>query len=629
MNVLLGLIPIIPFAGFLILALAGSRLSSRMIAFTGTFTVGLAAVLSLVVGFSYLDDFADGASVSIKLWEWLKVGDLEVDFSLRLDSLSMVFIFVITFVGFLIHLFSIEFMKGDEGYARFFAYMNLFVSSMLILVLADNLLLLYFGWEGVGLCSYLLIGFWYKEPLNGYAARKAFIVTRIGDVAMLLGLLLLFTTLGTLNIGEIMTRVLSEWSAGNNVAFWASILLLGGAVGKSAQLPLHTWLPDAMAGPSPVSALIHAATMVTAGVYLIARTHVLFVLSPVIMSMVAVIGALTLLMAGFAAAAQHDLKRILAYSTISQIGYMFLALGVGAWSAAIFHFMVHAFFKALLFLSAGAVILLLNDEHDIFRMGGLRKRMPVIFRTFLAGSASLSALPLITAGFYSKDAILWFSWASDKGSYFLWLGGVVGAFITSLYTFRMVFITFFGEIKTMPSKTPGKLMKVPLVILAILSLTAGFIELPESLGRIHLFTGFLHHVLPGIEVTAERSTEVLFQVITALISLSGIYLAYLLFYRKSSFAESFSHSKINGFFLHGWQFDRLYDLLFVKPFVWLSEIDRNDLFDLVSKQISRMIIKINKLLSVTQNGLLRWYVVAIAIGIVVIMTILTFDQVKI
>ena len=313
------------------------------------------------------------------VWEWINAGNLKVDISFSLDALSLVFCFVITFVGFLIHLYSIGFMAKDEGFTRFFAYMNLFVGSMLVLVLADNILLMYLGWEGVGLCSYLLIGFWYKEPQNGYAARKAFIITRIGDTAMIIGIFILFLNFGTVNINELMQQASAKWAAGSSIAVLTAALLLGGALGKSAQLPLQTWLPDAMAGPSPVSALIHAATMVTAGVYLIARTHVLFSLAPVIQSAIAIIGALTLLLAGFSALAQHDLKRILAYSTISQIGYMFLALGVGAWSAAVFHFMIHAFFKALLFLGAGVVILVLDEEHDIFKMGGLRKKMPVVF----------------------------------------------------------------------------------------------------------------------------------------------------------------------------------------------------------------------------------------------------------
>src|SRR5689334_4138613 len=335
-------------------------------------------------------------------------------------------VLVVCWVGFLIHLYSTEFMREEEGYSRFFAYMNLFVGSMLMLVLADNLLLLYLGWEGVGLCSYLLIGFWYKDPANGRAARKAFVVTRVGDAVMAVGLFLLFTNLGTLQIQPLMQQASQQWTVGSSLVVAAAALLLGGAVGKSAQLPLQTWLPDAMAGPTPVSALIHAATMVTAGVYLVARTHVLFSLAPSVQLVVAIIGAATLLLAGFSALVQQDIKRVLAYSTISQIGYMFLALGVGAWSAAIFHLMTHAFFKALLFLGAGVVILAMHEEHDMFKMGGLRRPLPVTFWTFLIGAASLSALPLITAGFYSKDLILWSAWSSPSGSTWLWAGGLVG-----------------------------------------------------------------------------------------------------------------------------------------------------------------------------------------------------------
>ena len=295
-----------------------------------------------------------------------------------------------------------------------------------------------------------------------------------------------------------MQQASAKWVTGSSIAVLTAALLLGGALGKSAQLPLQTWLPDAMAGPSPVSALIHAATMVTAGVYLIARTHVLFSLAPVVQTAIAIIGALTLLIAGFSALAQHDLKRILAYSTISQIGYMFLALGVGAWSAAVFHFMIHAFFKALLFLGAGVVILVLDEEHDIFKMGGLRKKMPVVFYTFLIGSASLSALPLITAGFYSKDQILWYSFSSQSGNSLLWLAGITGALLTALYSFRMIFITFYGEAKTQPTFLPGKLMTVPLIILAVLSLVGGFIELPASIGNIHLFSNLVDNTLPAV-----------------------------------------------------------------------------------------------------------------------------------
>ena len=511
-------------------------------------------------------------------------------------------------------------MARDEGFTRFFAYMNLFVGSMLILVLADNILLMYLGWEGVGLCSYLLIGFWYKVPVNGYSARKAFIITRIGDTALIIGIFILFLNFGTFNIQELMQLATEKWVTGSSIAILTAALLLGGALGKSAQLPLHTWLPDAMAGPSPVSALIHAATMVTAGVYLIARTHVLFSLAPIVQSAIAIIGALTLLLAGFSALSQHDLKRILAYSTISQIGYMFLALGVGAWSAAVFHFMIHAFFKALLFLGAGVVILVLNEEHNIFRMGGLRKKMPLVFITFLIGAASLSALPIITAGFYSKDLILWYSFSSQSGSILLWIAGIVGAFLTALYSFRMIFLTFYGEAKTEPSFKPGNLMTVPLIILAILSLIGGFVEMPGSLGNIHLFSNLVDNTLPGITVKADSIQELLFESLSAIIAMTGIYLAYIFYYKRPALAESFNRSRVNNFFEKGWGFDKLYDILFVKPIVWLAETDKNDFFDWWSIGLSRLTVLISRLVSITQNGNLRWYLMSFVIGIALILT---------
>jgi NADH-quinone oxidoreductase subunit L len=511
-------------------------------------------------------------------------------------------------------------MKNDEGFTRFFAYMNLFVGSMLILVLANNILLMYLGWEGVGLCSYLLIGFWYKEPQNGYAARKAFIITRIGDTAMIIGIFILFLSFGTVNINELMQQASAKWVSGSSIAVITAALLLCGALGKSAQLPLQTWLPDAMAGPSPVSALIHAATMVTAGVYLIARTNILFSLAPVVQTAIAIIGALTLLLAGFSALAQHDLKRILAYSTISQIGYMFLALGVGAWSAAIFHFMIHAFFKALLFLGAGVVILVLNEEHDIFKMGGLRKKMPVVFYTFLIGSASLSALPLVTAGFYSKDQILWYSVSSQSGSIILWLAGIFGAFLTALYSFRMIFITFYGEAKTELSFLPGKLMTVPLIILSVLSLVGGFVELPASIGNIHLFSNLVDNTLPAIVTKEKEYSELLFQMLSGVIALTGIYIAYLIYYKKPSLSAPFSHSRLNKFFEKGWGFDKLYDTLLVRPIVWLSVIDKNDFIDLWNIGLSRLALLFNQILSKTQNGKLRWYLLSFVIGIAIILT---------
>jgi len=620
MSTLISLIPAIPFLSFLILALLGHRMSRKVVGIIGAGSIGIIAILTFIAGVGFLISLPDIKSYSVNIWEWINAGNLKVDISFSLDALSLVFCFVITFVGFLIHLYSIEFMAKDEGFTRFFAYMNLFIGSMLVLVLADNILLMYLGWEGVGLCSYLLIGFWYKEPANGYAARKAFIITRVGDTAMIIGIFILFLNFGTVNISELMRLASANWVAGSSIAVLTAALLLGGALGKSAQLPLQTWLPDAMAGPSPVSALIHAATMVTAGVYLIARTHVLFSLAPVVQSAVAIIGALTLLIAGFSALAQHDLKRILAYSTISQIGYMFLALGVGAWSAAVFHFMIHAFFKALLFLGAGIVILVLDEEHDIFKMGGLRKKMPVVFYTFLIGSASLSALPLITAGFFSKDQILWYAYSSQTGSVLLWLAGIVGAFLTALYSFRMIFITFYGEAKTQPTFLPGKLMTYPLIILSVLSIVGGFIELPSSIGSIHLFSRLVENTLPVVVTKAAENKELLFQALSSLIALSGIYLAYIIYIKKPSLSAPYSHSKINRYFEKGWGFDKLYDTLFVRPIVWLSVVDKNDFFDLWSKGLARLALFLNRVLSTAQNGKLRWYLLSFVIGIAIILT---------
>ncbi len=620
MKILIGLIPALPLLSFVIIALSGRLLPKKGVAILGVGSVAMSALITILSGIMFLSSASAGDSITSTLYTWVSTGGFTAKVSLILDPLALVFCFVITFVGALIHLYSVEFMNEDEGFGRFFAYMNLFAGSMLILVLADNLLLLYLGWEGVGLCSYLLIGFWYKDPVNGYAAKKAFIVTRIGDTAMILGLFLLFVSFGTSDIQELMQEVSLKWATGSPLAVTAALLMLGGALGKSAQLPLQTWLPDAMAGPSPVSALIHAATMVTAGVYLIARTHVLFACTPVIMTAVAAIGAATLLIAGFSALAQTDLKRVLAYSTISQIGYMFLALGIGAWSAAVFHFMIHAFFKALLFLSGGAVIHLLNDEHNIFRMGGLRKKMPVIFFTFLIGGASLSALPLVTAGFYSKDQILWFGWSSAAGSPWLWLAGIAGALLTSLYTFRLIFIVFFGETRTEPDHKPGLLITLPLIILAVLSLAGGFIEMPENIGPVHLFSRLFDQVLPTVRLDESRNRELAFQILSAVVTLGGVWLAYRLFYKSSAFADRFRASRLSDFFRSGLGFDKIYNMLFVRPVVWLSEIDRKDIIDLIYTGIAGIAGYSHFLLSRTQNGKLRWYAIALTVGIVIILT---------
>jgi NADH-quinone oxidoreductase subunit L len=626
---LLWTIPALPFTGSLILILVGAGLPRKTIAAVGVGSIGISALATLLLGVKFLSSPPDGFAFSQSLWTWMDVGGFKPEIAFRLDALSLVFIFVITFVGFWIHLYSSEFMQDEEGYSRFFAYMNLFVGSMLTLVLADNLLLLYLGWEGVGLCSYLLIGFWYKDPANGAAARKAFIVTRVGDTSMAIGLFLLVKHFSTLNIQSVMQLAGRDWTIGSGVAVATAALLLGGALGKSAQLPLQTWLPDAMAGPSPVSALIHAATMVTAGVYLIARTHVLFELAPVVQTAVAVIGAATLLVAGFSALTQVDIKRTLAYSTISQIGYMFLALGVGAWSAAIFHFVIHAFFKALLFLGAGVVILAMHHEHNMFKMGGLKKHMPVVFWTFLIGSASLASLPLVTAGFYSKDMILWFAWSSTKGSPWLWSAAITGALLTALYTFRMVFVTFYGKEKQHPHYLPGWQMRTPLLVLAVFSIVGGFVELPESLGHVTLFSTLTKSIVPAVEVMSKHThLELWLQMIASFVALSGVLMAWLFYSKNPQWRDRMAKagfvSVLRAFFLSGWGFDILYETLFIKPFVWLAHKNRNDAIDWIYTGIVILNRSINGFLSWTQNGRLRWYAMSITLGAIIIVTIVVF-----
>jgi NADH-quinone oxidoreductase subunit L len=620
---LLWLVPVCPLVGFLILAILGGRISHIAVAVIGAGSVAISTILSLMIAVSFIRVPPPNNSYLQIIWTWMSVEHFRPTVGFYLDALSLVMVLVVTFVGLVIHIYSAEFMACDEGYSRFFAYMNLFIASMLILVLADNLLFLYLGWEGVGLCSYLLIGFWYEDPSNAKAAIKAFLVTRVGDTAMTIGLFLLFVSFGTLQIQPLMQKI-AQYPAGSAVCVAAAALLLGSALGKSAQLPLQTWLPDAMAGPTPVSALIHAATMVTAGVYLIARTHVLFTQAPVIQSAVAVIGAATLLLAGFSALTQHDIKRVLAYSTISQIGYMFLALGVGAWAAAIFHFMIHAFFKSLLFLSAGVVIIALDHEHNIFKMGGLRRQMPLAFYTFLIGCASLSAIPVVTAGFYSKDMILSQVWFSQMGGPSLWFAGLVGAFLTSVYSFRALFIVFCGEKKTDASYCSGIGMALPLVILAILAIIGGLINLPPTLGNAERFSRFLHSALPALAPgeTTLREQYMLLSISSA-VSLAGLYCAYLLFLQKPQLADDIVRSKfgtiLHRFWFSDWGFDWLYDKVFVQPYVWFARFDKNDFIDSFFNGIGRLNEGLHYILAATQNGNVRWYVAVIVLGTVLIL----------
>jgi NADH-quinone oxidoreductase subunit L len=604
MTELLWLIPALPLASAIVLVFAGAVLPARAVPLFGVGSVGASAICVLLTVLGW-----QGEPISQQLWTWMQVGNFDAGVSFYIDGLTLVMMSVITGVGFLIHLYSAEFMAGDESYARYFAYLNLFVTAMLVLVMADNLLLLYFGWEGVGACSYLLIGFWHFDAANGTAARKAFIVTRAGDAAMALGLFLLFAELGTLDIQALVSAAGMQWEVGNSTAILATALLLGGAVGKSAQLPLHTWLPDAMAGPTPVSALIHAATMVTAGVYLVARTHELFLLAPPTLMAVAVIGLLTLLLAAFAALNQNDIKRILAWSTISQIGYMFLGLGVGAWAAGIFHLMTHAFFKALLFLAAGAIIHCLHHEHDIRRMGGLRSRLPVVFASFVIGAAALSALPL-TSGFYSKDLIVLAAFEVPGVGPLLWVGALLGAFLTALYSFRMVFIVFFGKAQTLPERQPGPAMAMPLSVLCVFSLAGGWIAIP------------VQAVFPA---PAEGHPSFTIEAISIAVPVLGVALAYALFHGRQISADGLVQSApgqwLHRFWNEGWRFDALYELLWVKPYLAVTALLKSEPVDRAYNGVVALCRGLYQGLSATQSGRLRQYATVMVAGIIILLGI--------
>jgi NADH-quinone oxidoreductase subunit L len=594
------------------------RISQRIVAIVGVGSVGLSALVTAYVGY----DFASQPDAVVRhtetLWTWMQIGAFAPTFAVKLDALSLTMLAVVTGVGFFIHLFSVWYMRGDDDFARFFSYMNLFVASMLFLVLADDLLFLYFGWEGVGLCSYLLIGFWYKVPANCDAARKAFIVTRIGDASMIIGLFVLYRAFGTLNIDAILTAAPQTWGAGAPLATLACLLLVGGAVGKSAQLPLQTWLPDAMAGPTPVSALIHAATMVTAGVYLIARMEPLFALSPFALQCVGAIGAITLLLAGFTALMQTDIKRILAYSTMSQIGYMFLAEGVGAYDGAMFHLMTHAFFKALLFLSAGSVILAMHHEQDIFKMGGLRTQLPFAFTSMLIGTLALTAFPF-TSGYYSKDEILHAAYLT--GHHDLWLAGLLGAFLTALYSFRLIFVVFFGPERwrsghgAEPHSSGGLSHYVPLVALGVLALGGGLVHPP------------LAQLLPAPHATREASRLVEHLPLAA--TLGGIALSWFLFLRAphvpAALATHPATAWLGALWRNAWGFDALYDRLFVRPFVFLSGITRNDPVDGAMNLVPTTLAGLSVLATATQNGNLRWYAAVAGAGLCLLTGMVAFS----
>lgn len=637
MNERFWIIPLFPLAGFLLLGLLGKKLSTRAISLIACGSVGLSFAGALLSFQALLRVPPESRFFSHTLFTWIAAGAFQADFAFGFDPLSAVMVLLITGVGLLIHIYSIGYMHGDPGYSRFFTYLNLFLFAMLTLVMAENYLLLFVGWEGVGLCSYLLIGFWFEKPSASAAGKKAFLVNRIGDAAFLLGLFLLFSQFGTLDFRSIESAMITDpqrFPVENGVIgglTLTALLLFAGAAGKSAQIPLFVWLPDAMEGPTPVSALIHAATMVTAGIYLVARSAALFLHAPLAMETVAVTGMLTAVFAATIALVQRDIKRVLAYSTISQLGYMFAAVGIGAFTAGMFHLVTHAFFKALLFLGAGSIIHGLGGQQDLFHMGNLRKAMPWTFAVMPAGMLAIAGFPGFS-GFFSKDEILWKLFSS--GHSLLWVAGLGGAVMTAFYTARLLFLAF-GERQSGPAEkfhaaheSPA-VMIVPLVLLAGLSVLGGWIGLPSWLGSNHL-EDFLSPVFPAhMNASHEVNThggEITAAVLSSLLAILGIGFAALLYLSRrldpAYLAERFPF--LYRLFCHKYWVDELYQAVLVQPCLWISEhilwrYWDQDVIDGLVNGTGRMLEAAGNRLRRMQNGSVRDYAAWICTGAIFIL----------
>lgn len=621
-----------PLVGFLINGFRYKKHSANLAGGIATAMAVVSFICSLFLVFDLINMPAESRSIAIKFFDWIKVADLGIDMGFVIDQISAIMILIITGVGSLIHLFSIGYMHHDKGAAKYFAYLNLFLFNMLLLVLGDNLLVMFIGWEGVGLCSYLLIGFWFTDSQKAAAGMKAFVTNRIGDAALLLGLFILFLTFGTLNFQQINSLV-----PANPELAWLAPITLGtlflfiGATGKSAQIPLYVWLPDAMAGPTPVSALIHAATMVTAGVYMIVRLNPLFIMAPNTMMIIAGIGALTAVMAATIGLTQWDIKKVLAYSTVSQLGYMFLACGVGAFGAAMFHLMTHAFFKALMFLGSGSVIHAMHEEQDIRKMGGLKKYLPITHITFFFGWLAIIGIPPF-AGFFSKDEILWMSFHSPMGHISLWVMGALGATLTAFYMTRLMCLTFWGKSRVPkdvhPHESPWT-MTLPLIVLGILSVIGGWIGIPHVIGSVigHIPNVWEHWLQPLIKVPqmehAEASVEwTLMGVSVTLASLSA-FVAYH-FYVQSPEKPARLAEKMKGLYeliYNKYFVDEVYFGFIINPLVNLSKniwyyVDVN-LIDKSTYIVADVVRGGGSLVRSLQNGNIQQYAMYIALGIVV------------
>jgi NADH-quinone oxidoreductase subunit L len=618
------LIPLIPALSTLMLLLFGSKISRKWVSIQACLSVFISFVISLVAFIHLLGMPQESARLTKILLPWISSGALSAPLAVSFDPLAAVMCLVVTGVGFLIHVYSVGYMAKDRDYSRYFGLLNLFTFFMLVLVMASNIVLMFVGWEGVGLCSYLLIGFWFERPSAAKAGMKAFIVNRIGDAAFILGILFLVVNVGSPDFARI-----NEMAAGGALApgltTLIAILLFVGAAGKSAQIPLYVWLPDAMEGPTPVSALIHAATMVTAGVYMVSRLNGLYSASPVAGSVVAAIGAVTAVFAATMALVQTDIKKILAYSTISQIGYMFIGCGVGAYAAGIFHLTTHAFFKSLLFLAAGSVIHALSGEQDIRKMGGLRKHLPRTFPAFMAGALAISGIPFLS-GFFSKDAIL--TSAFSSGNTLVWALGLAGAIMTAFYMFRLVFLVFFGEEK-MGAEAKHHLhesppvMTVPLTILAVFSVLAGYVGLPAVVGeKADVFGRFLEAVLrtPGAVFSSAVAWNLI--LVSTAAAVGGLFIAYL-FYIRYPLTPGWLAARFPGFYkvlVGKYYVDEVYDAVIVRPIVRGSELvyDHLDL-KVIDGALNGSAAAANAAglgLSRLQTGLIKDYTLAFLLGVV-------------
>ena len=631
---LVWLIPIFPLIGFLINGLFGRRFSEKTIGWIGAGSVGASFVVAVSIFLELLNMAPGTRSIQKIVYSWIWSGDLNVPIGFLVDPLSIVMIMVVSGVGCIIHIYSIGYMHGEIGFRRYFSYLNLFVFNMLILVSANNFLLMFVGWEGVGLCSYLLIGYYYEKKSASDAGKKAFVVNRIGDFGFLLGMFLIFTVFGTFNYVDVFAAAPERLTQGGNLVTLITLLLFVGATGKSAQIPLYTWLPDAMEGPTPVSALIHAATMVTAGVYMVSRCSVMFAMAPVSLTVVAIIGGLTALFAATIGITQFDIKRVLAYSTISQLGFMFMACGVGAFSTGIFHLMTHAFFKALLFMAAGSVMHAMSGELDMRKMGGLRKKLPYTHWTYLFGTLAIAGI-FPFAGFFSKDEILYY--ALQKNMVF-WIMGAVAAVMTSFYMFRSVFMTFYGKSRVEPDvahhlhESPP-LMTVPLMILAFLSLVGGFVGIPVIEGA-QRFSNFLSPVFAPAKAIIEHgahhaghhsvTAELVLMGVSLAIAILGLLVARYMYITSPEtpgrIVERFSG--LHRLVFNKYWIDELYDFLFVNSIVEFSRFlwKKFDeaVIDGAVNGVAAVVRTFGSVLRLLQTGLVKDYALSVLVGAMVV-----------